>query len=311
MSLTPPSPYPIGTPGTPWGAAERAAWLARQPLRRSYADEVLAPLQAHLPPEAELLDCGTLDHSALGLPRYPLRAVRSKVWRDDRPTVLVTGGVHGYETSGVQGALRWLAQDFARHAAQVNILLLPCISPWGYETINRWNPAALDPNRNFRPDSPVPEAAWALACVARHAPRVDLHIDLHETTDTDNSEFEPAKAARDGKQPDLHPIPDGFYLVADTDRPELDFQEAVINAVRQVTHIAEPDDSGRLIGSPMLRPGVIAYAKRALGLCGGMTGARFVTTTEVYPDSARTSVAECNEAQRVAVNAAVGVLVGE
>jgi len=40
-----------------------------------------------------------------------------------------------------------------------------------------------------------------------------------------------------------------------------------------------------------------------------MTAARFVTTTEVYPDSPRATPAQCNEAQRVAVNAAVGFLV--
>jgi hypothetical protein len=29
-------PYPVGTPGTPWGAAERAAWKDRQVNLRSY-----------------------------------------------------------------------------------------------------------------------------------------------------------------------------------------------------------------------------------------------------------------------------------
>ena len=310
---TPHPPYPIGTPGTPWGDAERAAWLARQRLQRSHAADVLAPLQASLPSVAELIHYGELDYTRLGLGRYPLVAVRSGTWQAGRPTVLVTGGVHGYETSGVHGALQWLAQDFARHAQHANLLLLPCISPWGYETINRWNPDALDPNRQFKPagpTSPAAEAALAMACVARHAPQVDLHIDLHETTDTDNSEFGPAKAARDGTTPDIHPIPDGFYLVADTERPEPAFQAALIDAVRAVTAIAEPDATGGLIGTPLLQPGVIAYAKRSLGLCGGMTAARYVTTTEVYPDSLRTTPAECNEAQRVAVNAAVGFLVG-
>jgi hypothetical protein len=305
---TPITPYPIGTPGTPWGDAERAAWLACQRVQRSYATDVLVPLQASLPGVAELIHHGELDYTRLGLGRYPLVAVRSRTWQADRPTVLVTGGVHGYETSGVQGALQWLAQDFARHAQHANLLLLPCISPWGYETINRWNPDALDPNRQFKAGSPAAEAALAMACVARHAPTVDLHIDLHETTDTDNSEFDPAKAARDGATLELHPVPDGFYLVADTERSELAFQAALIAAVRTVTHIAEPDATGSLIGSPQLQPGVIAYAKRALGLCGGMTAARFVTTTEVYPDSPRTTPAQCNEAQRVAVNAAVGFL---
>jgi len=75
--------------------------------------------------------------------------------------------------------------------------------------------------------------------------------------------------------------------------------------VRQVTHIAEPDEHGCIIGEPLQQPGVINYAKRSLGLCGGMTGARFVTTTEVYPDSPTANPAQCNEAQVVAVNAAI------
>ncbi len=315
MSPRPPTsptpPYPIGTPGTPWGAAEKTAWLARQQVRRSYAEEVVEPLARCLPAQAEAFQYGTLDYTRLGLARYPLHAVRSRAWRPDRPTVLVTGGVHGYETSGVQGALQWIAQHFDRHADAFNLLVLPCLSPWGYETINRWNPDALDPNRQFRAGSPAAEAALAMACLeaaGAAGARVDLHVDLHETTDTDNSEFGPAKAARDGTAFDGHDIPDGFYLVGDTERPAPDFQRALVDAVRRVTHIAEPDEHGRLIGTPMQQPGVINYPKRSLGLCGSMTAARFVTTTEVYPDSPTASPAECNEAQVVTVEAAIDYL---
>jgi hypothetical protein len=229
------TPYPIGIPGTPWGAPEKAAWLARQRLQRSYATEVVAPLRGRLPAQAECFQYGTIDYARLGWGSYPLYAVRSRAWNPDRPVVLVTGGVHGYETSGVQGALQWLGHEFARHAGAVNLLMLPCISPWGYETINRWNPDALDPNRQFRPASPAAESALAMACVATNCAQVDLHVDLHETTDTDNSEFDPAKAARDGKPFDWHAIPDGFYLVADTERPVPEFQHALIDAVRRVT----------------------------------------------------------------------------
>jgi hypothetical protein len=222
--------------------------------------------------------------------------------------VLVTGGVHGYETSGVQGALQWLAHDFARHAQHANLLLLPCISPWGYETINRWNPEALDPNRQFKPASPAAEAALAMACVAANCGRVDVHVDLHETTDTDNSEFGPAKAARDGAPLDWHAIPDGFYLVGDTERPEPAFQRALIDAVRRVTHIARADEHGRIIGATVQQEGVIHIAQRSLGLCGGFTGARLVSTTEVYPDSPTATPAQCNEAQAVTVSAAIDYL---
>jgi hypothetical protein len=309
--VTPPPstpPYPVGTPGTPWGAAEKSAWLARQHAQRSYEAEVVAPLRARLPAQAELFQYGTLDYSRLGLPAYPLFAVRSREWNADRPTVLITGGVHGYETSGVQGALQWIAHDFARHAEEINVLVLPCISPWGYETVNRWNPDALDPNRQFKPASPAAESAQAMACVAATRARVDVHLDLHETTDTDNSEFGPAKAARDGQPLDEHAIPDGFYLVGDSERPEPAFQRALIDAVRRVTRIAPPDAQGRLIGVALQQEGVIHLAKRASGLCGGMTDARFVTTTEVYPDSPSVTAAECNDAQVAAVEAAIEYL---
>ena len=37
--------------------------------------------------------------------RYPLFSLKTKNWDLNKMNVLVTGGVHGYETSGVQGAL--------------------------------------------------------------------------------------------------------------------------------------------------------------------------------------------------------------
>jgi hypothetical protein len=132
-----------------------------------------------------------------------------------------------------------------------------------------------------------------------------LHIDLHETTDTDETEFRPALAARDGKtiEPDI--IPDGFYLVADAENPQLEFQRAVIDAVAKVTHIAPADANGCIIGSKVVAPGIIEYPMRELGLCAGITRARYTTTTEVYPDSPRVTPEQCNAAQAAAVCAAI------
>ena len=101
----------------------------------------------------------------------------------------MTGGVHGYETSGVQGALLFLQAvhmqytcrahavhmqyacgAHARHmhctcreyavsvharvslqtvgaayGAVFNLLVVPCVSPWGYETVQRWNAQVVRP----------------------------------------------------------------------------------------------------------------------------------------------------------------------
>ena len=188
---------------------------------------------------------------------------------------------------------------------RVNLLVAPCISPWAYERIHRWNAHAVDPNRSFRDDSPAEESAALMRLVAPLRDRVLVHVDLHETTDTDETEFRPAKAARDGEDSVPGEIPDGFYLVGDSENPQPAFQQAVIAAVARVTHIAPADRNGEIIGSPVVAPGIINYPVRKLGLCAGITDARYTTTTEVYPDSPRATAEQCNAAQAAAVCAAI------
>lgn len=291
--------YPIGTPGTQWGDAERTQWRARQVRQRRYADDVLPRLErlalAFDVVEYGRVECGDEDH--------PLLAVRSRPWEAALPVAVVTGGVHGYETSGVHGALQFLEQDAAAFAGRVNLLVVPCVSPWAYERVNRWNEDAIDPNRSFRAGSECRESAALVRLLEPLQGRVLVHVDLHETTDSDESEFRPAKAARDGEAFEPGHVPDGFYLVDDTDNPQPAFQRAIIDAVAQVTHIAPADGKGEIIGSPVVDPGVIRYPLRELSLCAGITGARYTTTTEVYPDSPRATPAQCNAAQATAVRA--------
>lgn len=302
--MTTAQPITIGTPGIPWGPTERAAWLATQKKRRSYADEVLAPIEAL----RERLDVRTYGRLDYGGESYPLMALRSRAWREGLPVALVTGGVHGYETSGVHGALRFAALDLLRYDGRCNVLIAPCISPWAYERIHRWNPDAVDPNRSFRENSPAQEAAALQALVAPLRASVRLHIDLHETTDSDETEFRPALAARDGRPSEPGIIPDGFYLVGDSERPRLAFQEAIIAAVAAITHIAPADERGEIIGTPIVAPGIIEYPVRRLGLCTSVSDAVFTTTTEVYPDSPRATADQCNAAQATAVVAALEYL---
>ena len=295
------SSAPIGTPGQPWGAAEKTEWLSRQARRRSYADEVLARIDA-LRPRFDVTEYGRLDY---GNERFALFAIRSRDWRDELPNVLVTGGVHGYETSGVHGALQFVELHAAEFAGRVNLLVAPCVSPWAYERIHRWNADAIDPNRSFRQDSPAAESATLMQLVASLRDRFLIHIDLHETTDSDESEFRPALAARDGKPFEPGGIPDGFYLVGDAEDPQPEFQQAVIAAVARVTHIAPTDANGEIIGLRVVSSGVINYPVKALGLCTSITNARYRTITGVYPDSPRATPDQCNAAQVAAIRAAI------
>ena len=295
------TPYPIGTPGTAWGAAERASWLSRQRKHRSYGDDVVSRIE-RLAARFDVQQYGQLDYPP---DHYRQLALYSREQPEDRPWALVTGGVHGYETSGVHGALQFLEGRAADYAHRINLLVVPCVSPWAYERVQRWNANAVDPNRSFAEGTTAAESAALLRLVAPLRGRFLLHVDLHETTDSDESEFRPALAARDGKPFEPGLIPDGFYLVDDRENPQREFQRAIIEAVATVTHIAAADDRNEIIGSAVVAPGVIDYPLRELGLCAGITGARYTTTTEVYPDSPRATPEQCNAAQVAAVCAAL------
>lgn len=289
----------------PWGEKEKKNWFLEQAVIRSYFDQVISRL--------ERLDDGFVLNRYGALPidveRYPLYLVTFRDVDPNNPTILVTGGVHGYETSGVQGAIRFLQQRALDFQAHFNVIVAPCISPWGYETINRWNPSAIDPNRSFKRNSPSEEAEQVMVAVSRHAKVILAHFDLHETTDTDNTVFRPALAARDAITQDNWNIPDGFYLVGDVNNPNVQFQRAIIESVEKVTHIAPPDDQGKIIGKKLSQQGVVNYDTKSLGLCSGFSNGHYTTTTEVYPGSDGVTEDDCVNAQIAAITGGLSYLV--
>ena len=112
--------------------------------------------------------------------------------------------------------------EAARYAAKgVNIVVAPCVSPWGYEHIQRWTSEAVDPNRSFAsrmdPEQCGSQEGAALVGLLNSCGVENwaCHVDLHETTDTDETEFRKSKAARDGLASEPGTIPDGFYLCGD------------------------------------------------------------------------------------------------
>lgn len=293
--------YSIGSPGNVWQQTEKNKWLAQAIKSRSYLDEIVQSIK-QLDEKFQIVQYGSLSFNPNA---FPLFALKSRHWNVQNPIVLITGGVHGYETSGVAGALDFAVNHANKYAKEVNFLIMPCISPWGYEHIARWNPNAVDPNRCFYTGSPSEEAQLAMAFVKQLESTPLLHIDLHETTDSDESEFRPALAARDGENfiPDI--VPDGFYLVGDSKCKQVEFQQAIIERVKQVTHIAPADKDGNIIGSEVEQEGIIYYDVRSLGLCTSMTDAAFTTITEVYPDSPTVTVQDCNNAQVAAIEGAL------
>lgn len=327
-------PSKIGTSGKPWGVDEYKLWSETRPKQRCYFADLAPRIQAldeivcgdTNEKLFEVVKYGELPHDADDTDQssFPLFAVRSANWSPDKPSVFITGGVHGYETSGVEGAILFLTGGkAAQYSRNFNVLVAPCVSPWGYERIQRWTAKGTDPNRSFNPDGEIvegrsfnPEAATDESTALIRFLREDMahvedwtcHLDLHETTDTDETEFRPAKLARDGIVDDGEKgeIPDGFYLVQDETSPTPEWFTSMIESVKKVTHIAPADADGKIIGESVSQEGVIVIpCKKSLGLCAGVTNAPYRTTTEVYPDSSSATPEQCNRAQVACIEGAL------
>ena len=129
-------------PKAPRGAPpkKRNGWRAHD--KRSYADEVLA----------KWTHCGAQDfevaqYGALPIPGAVPALRRAQPRAGQRPCAR-----HGRRSRlrdvGRPGRFAFLRTE-ARAFAAFNIVA-PCVSPWGYEHIQRWN-ADVDPNRSFGP----------------------------------------------------------------------------------------------------------------------------------------------------------------
>lgn len=269
----------------PWGPEKKLKWFLEQRVKRAYRDDVLSRLEKLRSPwVVEQYGNLTLDPE-----RFPLYAVRLGN-RKDLPTVLITGGVHGYETSGVKGALQFLEQHAASYSDFCNFVVAPCVSPWSYETINRLDPVMENPNRQFKPDSKAEECLFLMQYLERLGGEFSGHLDLHETTDSDRT-FLPEEYAKNGlwlEAKDVQ-IDDGFYLIGSAGKVRTELETAMIETVRKLTHIAVPDERGMISDTKATAEGVI-HMSGVPGLCAELTGAGSIWgayTTEMYPDSPR------------------------
>ena len=106
-------------------------------------------------------------------------------------------------------------------------------------------------------------------------------------------------------------IPDGFYIIGDTENPQPEWSKAIIDKVRAITHICAADSDGNICGVPMTQEGEFRSNKKKSSLCAGFCGAPFNTTTEVYPDSTVPGVTNqmCNDAQVAVVVAGLDYLI--
>lgn len=295
-------------PLEPWGPEKKIKWLNEQTVKRTYQEDVLNRVTALSKTNKFTVDpYGSL---SVNPERFPLYAFR--IGNKTKPNILITGGVHGYETSGVKGALLFLEETVSKYTDHFNFVVAPCISPWSYETINRLDPIMENPNREFKPEGKAEESLLLMKYLTSLNIEFDGHIDLHETTDSDK-QFLPEEYSKNGLHLDAKDvgIPDGFYLIGCKGFVRAELEKAMMDAVRKVTHIAEPDEEGKITGTLPSQEGVIHES--IPGLCAEFTAAKSrlgAFTTEMYPDSEKFKGLSVDEVEATCCRAQVACIEG-
>lgn len=110
---------------------------------------------------------------------YPLY-VAGSARRAGRPSLYLSAGIHGDEAASTEGLLAWMtrrADAVARSGADV--LVFPCLNPWGLVNNSRTDAAGKDLNRAFRRrDVPQIEAQKELIGARVFDAAVMLHEDF-------------------------------------------------------------------------------------------------------------------------------------
>ncbi len=146
------------------------------PIVRSYDREVARPL---LDIKGGIVT--TLRRVRYGSHNYPVFSVQYPAASvPAHPTVLLSGGVHGDEPAGVRAIVDFLEREARQYAGRLNLCLLPCVNPGGFEAGTRSTMNGMDLNRSFGKGSAQSEIAAIEEWLTYHAQRFRLHLDLHE-----------------------------------------------------------------------------------------------------------------------------------
>ncbi len=110
---------------------------------------------------------------------WPMLCVRSALWDVTRPTVLISGGVHGDEPAGVYAALTFLDQDREFRDA-LQFVIFPCVNPSGFDAGTLETQSGGNLNRLFGVASRQVEVRAIEDWLRAHAVQFRMTFDLHE-----------------------------------------------------------------------------------------------------------------------------------
>ena len=110
---------------------------------------------------------------------HPLLALSSQGIKDQRASLYLSAGIHGDDPAGVVGLLEWVEENVAA-LGDWNLVIFPCLNPWGLAQNSRLDARGRDLNRSFGETQGTPIRQWREFMQGR---RFDVAAMLHEDYD--------------------------------------------------------------------------------------------------------------------------------
>ena len=149
--------------------------MTQSPIRQF--DAIVTRLKAALKPECEWTEWDALKVNDR---KYPL--IKIVVGKGNPKRILISGGIHGDETAGVETIVAFLENKLNRDFMDCwEFTLLPCINPSGFEAGTRNNHDDIDLNRVFKEATAPQEVDFVKSVLDKP---YNLDLELHEDIDT-------------------------------------------------------------------------------------------------------------------------------
>jgi len=110
---------------------------------------------------------------------YELFYLESIQPEEAAPAIYLSAGIHGDEAGATEGLWAWAEKDPDR-IRSLNLMIFPCLNPWGLVNNSRFDAEGRDLNRGYRLDKVPQLAAQVRVMVGR---RFHLALTLHEDYD--------------------------------------------------------------------------------------------------------------------------------
>ena len=123
----------------------------------------------------------TLGHINNSIHNYPFQKI--VIGQNNSKRVLISAGIHGDEPSGIETICTLIESGkYKSYLNKWDLIILPCINPYGYEYNQRENQDNIDLNRMFKIKSPPLEVELTQSIFKLSY--FNLTLELHEDCDS-------------------------------------------------------------------------------------------------------------------------------